>query len=249
VRAIEFGDYIVYVDESGDHNLKTINPLSPVFVLAFCIFHKDDYRRSVVPEVQRMKFEFWGHDCIVLHSYEIRKARGDFNILLNSIIRARFMDALNSLIDGMPMTVIAAVINKPRHVAKYAYPANPYEIALGFCVERLHRWLSENGQNTRQTHVIVERRGSPEDTALELQFRRIADGGNYAGTKMPNLNIRFMDKKNNSTGLQVADLVAHPLGRHVIDPEQLNRAYDLIEPKFRRSSSGNIMGYGLKVFP
>jgi hypothetical protein len=53
--------------------------------------------------------------------------------------------------------------------------------------------------------------------------------------KMPNFDIRLMDKKHNSTGLQLADLVAHPIGRHAISPSQPNRAYDIIEPKFRRA--------------
>lgn len=65
---------------------------------------------------------------------------------------------------------------------------------------------------------------------------------------MPNLEIRFMDKKHNSTGLQVADLVAYPIARHVVKPDQPNRAYELIEPKIR-SYRGRIYGYGLKVFP
>jgi len=58
-----------------------------------------------------------------------------------------------------------------------------------------------------------------------------------------------MDKKHNSTGLQLADLVAHPIGRHVVKPDQPNRAYDTLEPKFRRGPQGEVNGYGLKVFP
>lgn len=34
----EFSDYVVYVDESGDPNLKKINPNFPVFVLTLCVF-------------------------------------------------------------------------------------------------------------------------------------------------------------------------------------------------------------------
>lgn len=66
---------------------------------------------------------------------------------------------------------------------------------------------------------------------------------------MPTLAIRFMDKKHNSSGLQIADLIAHPIGRHVINPAQPNRAYDLIEKKFRKGQDGRITGYGLKIFP
>lgn len=32
-----FSDYLIFVDESGDHGLTTINPENSVFVLAFCI--------------------------------------------------------------------------------------------------------------------------------------------------------------------------------------------------------------------
>ena len=35
-----FSDYIVYVDESGDHSLINIDANYPVFVLAFGVFHK-----------------------------------------------------------------------------------------------------------------------------------------------------------------------------------------------------------------
>ena len=37
VDAATFSDFIVFVDESGDHSLEVINPDYPVFVLAFCI--------------------------------------------------------------------------------------------------------------------------------------------------------------------------------------------------------------------
>jgi hypothetical protein len=244
---MSYGDFIVYIDESGDHGMNNINPETPVFALAFCIFPKDAYRLDVVPRAQELKFEFWGHDCVILHGHEIRKARGDFNILLNSEVRGRFIDHMNSFMDALPVTIIAAAIDKVKHKAKYAFPRNPYEIALAFCMERLQFWLKEQGQLDLVTHLIVEKRGKPEDDALELEFRRIVDGANKMG-KMPNLEIRFMDKKHNSTGLQVADLVAYPIARHVIKPDQPNRAYELIEGKIR-SRGGNIHGYGLKVFP
>ncbi|WP_435932938.1 DUF3800 domain-containing protein [Moraxella bovoculi] len=41
---MNFSDCIVYVDESGDHNLDNINSKYPIFVLAFCIFNKRYYK-------------------------------------------------------------------------------------------------------------------------------------------------------------------------------------------------------------
>lgn len=245
---MEFSDFIVYVDESGDHGLTSINPQNPVFVLTFCIFEKEAYRTAMVPLVQALKFEFWGHDGVVLHSREIRKSTGDFSILLNQAVRDRFLATVNYVVEQAPVTLIAAAIDKQRHVQKYHDPDNPYKIALTFCMERLQRFMTERGQEDRKTWILVERRGKKEDDDLELEFRRIAAGGNQVGP-MPNLDIRFMDKKHNSAGLQMADLLAYPVARHIIDPNQPNRAYELAEPKFRRSAAGKVRGYGLKIFP
>jgi hypothetical protein len=57
------------------------------------------------------------------------------------------------------------------------------------------------------------------------------------------------DKKNNSIGLQLADLVARPIGLRQLRPEQANRAWDVIEAKLDRDASGRYLGYGLKCFP
>jgi hypothetical protein len=245
---MDFSDYIVYVDESGDHNLSTIDQAFPVFALAFCVVEKTKYMETVVPAFQKLKFEFWGHDSVVLHGHEIRKAQNDFNILLNGKTRQRFVERLNEVIGAADFTLIAAVIDKNKHIRKYSAPADPYSVALGFCMERLQRFLMEKGQDKKLTHLQVECRGRAEDAKLELEFRRICDGNNAVG-KMPNLDIRFMDKKHNSTGLQLADLVAHPIGRHAINYTQVNRAYDVLKPKFRKGFGGKIEGFGLKIFP
>lgn len=54
-------------------------------------------------------------------------------------------------------------------------------------------------------------------------------------------------KKVNSAGLQIADLVAHPIGWHVINPEQENRSYNILEKKFYRYPYHGCKG--LKIFP
>ena len=68
-----FGDYIIYVDESGDHGLASLDPEYPIFVLAFCIFRKADYAYLVVPCLAQLsqladKSEYYqGEHCESLH--------------------------------------------------------------------------------------------------------------------------------------------------------------------------------------
>lgn len=42
-----FSKYIVYVDESGDHSLNSVDANYPIFVLAFCVFHKRHYSEAI----------------------------------------------------------------------------------------------------------------------------------------------------------------------------------------------------------
>ncbi len=74
----KYSDYIIYVDESGDHSLSSINPDYPMFVLAFCIFKKDSYTNNAVRKLKEFKFEHFGHDMVVLHENEIRRDKGFF---------------------------------------------------------------------------------------------------------------------------------------------------------------------------
>jgi Protein of unknown function (DUF3800) len=240
-------EFIVFVDESGDHGLETIDPQFPVFVLAFCILSKLDYSRVLLPAITEFKFNHFGHDQVILHEREIRKDLGDFSILRDRHRKAAFVGELTAIINAIPMTIIASAIRKNLLVDRYAYPDNPYEVALGFGLERIARWLSRKGA-ARATPVIVESRGKREDDELELEFRRICDGANYGREKF-SLEARFVPKSANAPGLQVADLVARPIGRHIMDPSQPNRAYAIIEKKLDRSPSGSVFGWGLKVFP
>jgi hypothetical protein len=119
----EFSDFIVYADESGDHGMVNIDPQYPVFALAFCVIRKADYMAQVVPAMQAFKFGIWGHDAVVLHEHEIRKTTGPFGLLrTDRALRQRFMDELNGLIEGAPITIFSSVVDKEKHRARYADP-------------------------------------------------------------------------------------------------------------------------------
>jgi hypothetical protein len=243
-----FGDYLVFVDESGDHNLTQIDPQFPVFVLLFAIIAKTDYVERVCPDLQRFKFEFWGHDEVVLHEHEIRKPFGDFLFLLQRPLRERFLASLTQQMVALPATVIAVVIDKPAYAARYHQPINPYDYAMEAGLERVFRHLEALGQAAATTSIIVEKRGKREDAELELAFRRVCGGSNALHKPLP-LRLVITPKASNSTGLQLTDLMARPVALKHLRPDQANRAYDIIETKFRRSPSGKIEGWGIKLLP
>jgi len=243
-----YSDFIVYVDESGDHGLESIDPNYPVFVLAFCIFRKADYLEAVSPAIQAFKFQHFGHDLVILHETDIRKDRGRFSFLKTRELKETFLRELSAIVEAAPFTLVCTAIDKKALKRQYIHPENPYHIALEFGLERIYTYLTAQGQDEGITHVVVERRGKKEDDELELEFRRIVDGRNYFSCRLP-FEIVFADKTSNSGGLQLADLIARPVGLSILRPEQRNRAFEVLREKFYRSDSGNIQGWGLKRFP
>ena len=156
------------------------------------------------------------------------------------------MERVNAVVADAEIDVIAAVIDKLRLNQKYANPWSPYEIALHFCMESLLSRLRKLGQGGRLVHVIFESRGKKEDAELELHFRRIAANQANWGYKQPDFRFLewepvFIDKRSNSSGLQLADLLARPIGLKVLRPTQVNRAFEVLRPKLTYG--------GMKSFP
>jgi hypothetical protein len=244
----DFGDYLVFVDESGDHGLARVDPGYPIFVLAFCLLAKHDYVEQIGPALQQLKFRFWGHDEQVLHEHEIRKPDKNYGFLFDPARRTEFIEALNILVDKGTFQLVAVVIRKMEFAKQYALPANPYDLALQLGLERVYLELNSRGQAARTTHIIVEKRGEKEDNQLELAFRRICAGANGLNRRFA-FELVMISKASNSTGLQMADLVARPIGIKVLRPSQPNRAYDIVGKKLCRSPVGETKDWGLIVVP
>jgi hypothetical protein len=245
--SVRHSDYIVYVDESGDHSLSSIDLEYPVFVLSFCIFRKTEYAERVTPAIRKLKFATFGHDMVVLHESDIRRKKGAFSCLSREP-REEFLNRLTDIIADAEFQLVAVVIDKHRLKDRYSQPAHPYYLALLFGLERIHRLLLLAGQGDALTYLVCEARGAKEDKELELEFRRIRDGGRYFATAPP-FELIMADKRTNSEGLQLADLTARPIGLCVLRPGQENRAVQVLESKFYRDKSGNKLGAGLNVFP
>lgn len=243
----QHSEFIIYVDESGDHSLLFIDQEYPVFVLSFCIFRKDIYTGVVTPAIRKLKFTTFGHDMVILHESDIRRKKGAFS-RLSKAPREAFMSKLTDIIKASKFQLIAVVIDKRRLRERYVRPEHPYHLALEFGLERIYRLLKNAGQDDALTYVVCEARGAKEDAELELEFRRIRDGANYYHRPLP-FDLIIADKKTNSEGLQLADLTARPIGLSVLRPEQDNRAMEVLNEKFYTGDTGNMRGVGLKVFP
>lgn len=112
-------------------------------------------------------------------------------------------------------------------------------MALSSCVEQIWDFLESKNHLHQLTHIIVESRGKIEDNDLGMAFSQLP--------KRCPINLRFANKQTNSSGLQIADLVAHPISRYIMRRDQPNKAFGILKEK--------LLGYpeyeevGLKAHP
>jgi hypothetical protein len=248
-------ELLVFMDESGDHNLKGGgDPNYPLFVLVAVLIDSDEYVK-IVHEFEQIKLKFFENKSIVFHEREIRKAEGVFRILQNPNTRNEFLQDLNRIIENSRFQIIASVIDKRKLLEKYLYPENPYNISLQFILERIG-FEVQSRRSASEVPIRAESRGKKEDGKLREEFDRICSGNStlshnsYLPSQICNkMRFHFHKKEENVEGIQLADLIARPIGISYLRPNQQNRAYGIILRKFRTGPAGEIEGYGLKTFP
>ncbi|MDF7663184.1 DUF3800 domain-containing protein [Bifidobacterium sp. ESL0763] len=241
-----FGDYIVFVDESGDQSLKNADSDYPIFVLAFCIFKKRHYLDYVLPAITELKFDFWGSDTVILHEREMRKRQNAFEILMDGDKREVFFARLNEIMTNAQYDVVSTIIDKRTYKSTWA--RTPYDVATQFGMERVFYEMEARGQRGLRIPIIFESRGKKEDKALLAAIQGIKNKTRCKG--MPEMfDCECASKFSNSVGLQFADMVARPIGNHYLHPESKDRSWRILQSKIRVSATGNMLGYGIKIFP
>lgn len=244
---------ILFIDETGDHDLINISREYPIFGLLGIIFDYDYYTSNVQYEVDALKQKFLGTTNVILHTLEITRSKNSFAFCKDSIKRNSFYNAIDILLDKLDYTILFAVINKKDYVRAYTSRFDIYILTLEFIVERFYHYLkdlSNKGINATG-EIIAESRDNKLDKSINNAYDRILiNGTGYISASKILEKIKSFEihkKSENIVGLQVADLIATQLGRDHIG----RRKYwgVKLKDKFRKSPSGKILGYGKKIFP
>lgn len=82
---------LVYLDETGDSSLEHIHPRFPLFALAFVICRPESYTERIAPSVYQFKLRYFGHECVVVHSRDIRKQTARSSSSATPMCAAGFM--------------------------------------------------------------------------------------------------------------------------------------------------------------
>lgn len=244
----------MYLDESGDHKLNKINPTYPIFVLGGVIASRQYVREVVDPRMRQFKLKHFGRDNVILHTVDMRNNAGDFTFLTDPDRRSQFYSDLNAMLEDLDYQVVACVIRKDQHVTRYREnAADPYLLGLEVLIER---FCMELGDDLDSGFISAEKRNPALDRELMEAWEELRTGGYGTGyTSSRRIEERIIgfdlrNKKPNLAGMQLADLVITPIGRHVLGtPEKTDQVqWSVVEGKLRRHR-GHYTGAGLVVLP
>lgn len=242
--------YSLFIDECGDHNLATYDRNFPIFTLCGILVPSKQLN-SLKAAIDNLKLEFWGTNDVILHSRDIRKCEKQFQILFDNEIKQRFYSCVNKVLSqrGIYIIVCCSVL-KENCIKKHGIDADIYGTALKYVLQRSIFCVDDLNDAGGKINITVERRGKREDMALLKYYNGLRTTGmHYVSPERLTKHtgrFEFSDKKENVFGLQIADLIAYPISRYVIDPQKDNPAFAVIAPNIY-SSNGKLLG--LKIYP
>ena len=205
------------IDESGNSNLRRLDPNYPVFVLGGVIMENDYADTIASAEMTKFKLGLFGRADFVMHTADISRNRNVFSALSDSAFRAEFYRRLEALIRSLEFTAIACAI---RANAADDLPPSIVHDAYPHALERLSIQLCEIVGNQRGgARICAESRSPDVDEAVRRQWRelRASGAGGFSGATFRHrvASLSFHSKAERIVGLELADLILTPIGRHV----------------------------------
>lgn len=148
----------------------------------------------------------------------------------------------------MYVIVCCSILKEP-FVERFSRGEDVYGLSLKYLIERAIFCMDDNVEKG-SLNVFIERRGVKQDRALLNYYKRLRATGTkwVSAERLVSRLGRFVFsyKKDNVIGLQLADLVAYPISRYVLEPKAPNPAYDIICDKIY-TYKGAVLG--LKIIP
>ena len=242
-------NYVLYLDECGDQNLSSFDPQFPIFTLCGVVV-SEEQDNLLADRINSLKMDIWNNTNIILHSRDIRKCQNGFEVLFDLEVKKRFIESVNAILGDDIYIIICCAILKEPYIRQYGKLNDVYGLSLSYIMERVVFYLDSVGKDNIELRTVIERRGKKEDKSLLNYYNQLLDRGTYwvNGDRMRRYFKRFdmRWKSENIVGLQVADLVAYPITRHVLNPNGVNLAYDILKKNIFQVD-GKM--YGMKIFP
>jgi Protein of unknown function (DUF3800) len=254
----------LFIDEFGHQDLKgSDDPDQQYLGLTGIVMDEAYASGTFTGELNKIKANIFGRDDFPLHRRDILRAQIEpYRILNDPKIRTAFDLSLVHLIEESHYKVITVIIDKKLHKHTYSvWRFHPYHYCMTCLLERYVLMLE--GLNA-VGDVMVESREKIDNIRLAKAYRYFYKKGtpnlnqDRIKRRLSSVEIKIKRKADNIAGLQMADMIANPSCRELICI-RLGQAMTadfsrkvvsvLNASKYRRSTSGKIVGWGTKWLP
>lgn len=241
---------ILFLDESGDHNLTSIDPQHPIFVLGGVIVNEEYAFGEMTMKLNKFKEEIFGTTNITLHTADFTRQKNGFERMKEREFCEEFYSKLNQLIASLDIKIVCCAIKKEQHMEKYGMDAiDPYHLSLNILAERFCFELEKNSSSGK---IIAEARDAVLDRQLDLAWLNLkVSGTHFKQAIQINNNIDSLilkKKEDNLAGLEIADAIVTPIARRILNRKS-RVDLEVIKQKMRKNHLGEITGYGLVILP
>jgi len=263
------GKYRIYIDESGNADLKRSSIAKERFLnLTGVIIEIDYVDKFLHDDMENFKKSFFKYgsddDPIIFHRKELMNPLpvGRLSILKDAKIRDQFDRELLKKLQNWNYKVITVLIDKKEHIDTYTvWKYDPYHYCLRVLLERYVFFL-ENMNATGD--VMVESRNGVNDGRLKESFINIYNNGTEYleaikfQTLLTSKQLKVKPKEKNISGLQIADLIANPSRNDLLVEYKLKtkkntgfceKIIGILRDSKYHKVSGKLLGYGLKKLP
>ncbi|MFA6450184.1 MAG: DUF3800 domain-containing protein [bacterium] len=216
--------YRIYIDEVGNPDLESSdNPNHRFLSLTGIIMELGNVDAVIHPQMESLKAKFFrSHpdEPVIFHRKEMLNAKPPFEKLKDESVRESFDNELLGLLAAWDYTAISVCIDKQSHKDTYTtWRYDPYHYCLAVLLERFVFFLDDRDSTG---DVMAESRGGKEDMRLKKAYTKLWEQGTeYVESKrfqrlLTSRQLKVKVKANNITGLQIADLIAHPSRNEIL---------------------------------
>lgn len=213
--------YFIYLDESGNSNLKINNPReeSDFFVLGGVLIKEKDLKECN-EKFQNFKKEnfpgqLWDYP---LHAVELnhisKHKKTAYKEFLTDEQGREVLKKAFELISTFPIEAIAVLIDNYELKQKYRSPINPYYLSYEFLVEKIQKIIEKRGDENNKFGMVNLAECSQ---TLTKELKRIHGNFMANGTKYKKLENIFhhlnIEDNKKSCCYEIADLICYAFRR------------------------------------
>lgn len=236
--------YLAYVDDSGStgNNLQDHQALFQV--LGGPIIQDRQYSDLELItsfEVEELVGEeLW--DSFEFHACDLFHAKRPFDVLGEEKCRSLLVKALEQ-IRALECPIICGAVDKHKLSTQVYASANPVDIAFRLYLSSLGLWLKQrNPEVVTQSElgiIIADAGNSGIQHALESVFRknrpkiRVLSPGPDSDLSLHIMDDVYFGNSKNSLGIQLADICAYFVARHLAQKQDAEGFYSIIRDLVR----------------